>query len=134
MRDRSLAICRYIRDILREDYGVISLISKDNINTLINDKEEVKFPIITITRNSINIEYTKDIAHYNTVYFGVNIYGRSYDEVIDLAIEVRHALETFQWKDEELEIYMEPIRLEGAFEGFDNGIYSQSLDFSCMMK
>lgn len=131
MKDRSLCICRYIRDILRENDDVISLVPQKNITALIVNQEETTGPLITIVRNSIEIEYTKDYAHYNTVHFDVNIFGQKYDEVTDIATEVRSALETFHWDSEDF--YIRPIRMTGAYESYADTVFTETLSFSCMM-
>ena len=127
-KDKSLAICKYIKQILQENEDLTALIDANNISTL-SVPEGTLYPYITIQRTSISVQYTKDIAAFNDVYFTVNIVSNNIDEATDIAVEVRAALETFYWENSEFK--MSPIKLEGAYETFDGVEYTEQLDFSC---
>lgn len=129
-KDKSLAICKYIKQILQENDDVTALVPASNISTL-SVAEGTEFPYIVIQRNSISVQYTKDIAANNTVYFTVNIVSNNIDDALDIAVEVRAALETFYWHSQENGFRMDPIKLESAYESFDGTEYTEQLDFSC---
>lgn len=129
-KDKSLAVCKYIRQILQENDDVTALVPVNNISTL-SVAEGTVYPYIVIQRNSISVQYTKDIAANNTVYFTVNIVSNNIDNALDIAVEVRAALETFYWRSENEGFKMDPIKLESAYESFDGTEYIEQLDFSC---
>lgn len=126
-KDRSLAICKYIKQILLENEDVVNLVGS-KISTL-SIPEGTKFPYILLQIQSISVQYTKDIVANNTVYFDVNIVSNNTDDIIDIAVEVRAALETYHWYNDEFR--MDPIKLESAYESFDGTEYTEQLTFSC---
>lgn len=126
-KDRSLAVCKYIKQILLENEDVTNLVGS-KVSTL-SVPEGTDFPFIWLQRQSISVQYTKDIAANNTVYFDVNIVGNNIDDVMDIAVEVRAALETYRWYNSEFR--MDPIKLESAYESFDGTEYTEQLTFSC---
>ena len=129
-KDKSLAICKYIKQILQENEDVTALVPASNISTL-SVAEGTNYPYIVIQRTNISVQYTKDIAANNTVSFEISIIGNNIDDVLDIAVEVRAALETFYWRSQDEGFRMDPIKLDAAYESFDGTEYTEQLDFSC---
>ena len=94
-----------VRAILGNDqHKIFPLLQPDNLS----------FPFIVHSRNSISVTYTKDIEYMrggwtNEINYIVSCVSDNYIQCLELANAVRHAMETYRWKDED--IYIHPIKV-----------------------
>lgn len=140
MRDNSLLISKYVQKILEESEEVVTMLdgNKKKIFVL-NFPENITFPYIVHSRSNLTTTYTKDIEFIrnvgwsNTVQFTVRCVSDDYTQAIDLANAVRHSLETYRMKNED--IYIHPILLINAIEYItDYDAYVQELQFQCTVE
>ena len=140
MRDNSLCINKYVQKILEESEEVVSILggNKKKIFAL-KQNENITFPFIVHSRSNLTTTYTKDIEYIrnvgwsNTVQFTVCCVSDDYIQSIDLANAVRHSLETYRLKNDE--IYIHPILLINAIEYMtDYDAYVQELQFQCIVE
>ena len=140
MRDNALLISKYLQKILEESEEVVTMLdgNKKKIFAL-KQNENISFPFIVHSRSNLTVTYTKDIEFIrnvgwsNTVQFTVCCVSDDYIQAIDLAIAVRHSLETYRMKTED--IYIHPILLINAIEYMtDYDAYVQELQFQCTVE
>ena len=140
MRDNSLLISKYVQKILEESEEVVTMLdgNKKKIFAL-KENENISFPYIVHSRSNLTVTYTKDIEFIrnvgwsNTVQFTVRCVSDDYIQAIDLANAVRHSLETYRMKNED--IYIHPILLINAIEYItDYDAYVQELQFQCTVE
>ena len=140
MRDNALLISKYVQKILEESEEVVTMLdgNKKKIFAL-KQNENISFPYIVHSRSNLTVTYTKDIEFIhnvgwsNTVQFTVCCVSDDYIQAIDLANAVRHSLETYRMKNED--IYIHPILLINAIEYMtDYDAYVQELQFQCTVE
>ena len=140
MRDNAFLISKYVQKILEESEEVVTMLdgNKKKIFTL-KQNENISFPFIVHSRSNLTVTYTKDIEFIhnvgwsNTVQFTVCCVSDDYIQAIDLANAVRHSLETYRMKTED--IYIHPILLINAIEYMtDHDAYVQELQFQCIVE
>ena len=140
MRDSSLLISKYVQKILEESEEVVTMLdgNKKKIFAL-KQNENISFPFIVHSRSNLTVTYTKDIEFIrnvgwsNTVQFTVWCVSDDYIQAIDLANAVRHSLETYRMKNDD--IYIHPILLINAIEYMtDYDAYVQELQFQCIVE
>ena len=115
MTDNSLLISKYIQQILEESDEVKAIVGNDEHKIFpLLQPDNLTFPFIVHSRNSITVTYTKDIEYgpvgwTNEVSYIVSCVSDNYIQCLELANAVRHAMETYRWKDED--IYIHPIQI-----------------------
>ena len=137
--DNSLKISRYVQQILEEDRDVISILGTDSHKIFpMLQPDNLTFPFVVHSRTGIQTEYTKDIEYgkvgfWNKVQFTDSCVSDKYVECIELANVVRHALELYRWKDED--IYIHPIELVTAVEyTTEQDAFVQELQFQAIVE
>ena len=137
--DNSLLISKYVQTILEEDPNVIAILGNDSKKIFpLLQPDNLTFPFVVHSRTGIQTEYTKDVEYgnvgfWNRVQFTVSCVSGKYSECIELANAVRHALELYRWKDED--IYIHPIQLVSAAEyTTDNDAFVQELQFQAIVE
>ena len=137
--DNSLLISRYFQSILEENQEIKDIIGNDEHKIFpLLQPANLSFPFIVHARTGITVNYTKDIEYghcgwYNIVNYTVSCVSDDYVQCVELANAVRHALETYRWKDED--IYIHPIQLLTVAEyTTDNDAFVQELQFQCMVE
>lgn len=119
MADNTLLISKYIQQALE---------NSQEIKTIIGDREHAIFPLLqhaTLTfpyidhfRQSLNVTYTKDIVlgmgWTNTIQYVVSCVSKDYIQGLELANAVRHTLEGYYYKDDD--IHINPIMLQNVSE------------------
>ena len=137
--DNSLLISKYFQSILEESQEVRDIIGNDEHKIFpLLQPANLSFPFIVHARTGITVNYTKDIEYghcgwYNIVNYTVSCVSDDYAQCVELANAVRHALETYRWKDED--IYIHPIQLLTVSEyTTDNDAFVQELQFQCMVE
>ena len=139
MADNSLLISKYFQSILENNEEIRAIIGQDahKIFPLLQP-DNLTFPFIVHARTDITVNYTKDIEYgpcgwYNIVNYTISCVSDDYVQCIELANAVRHAVETYRWKDED--IYIHPIQLLTVAEyTTDNDAFVQELQFQCMVE
>ena len=71
--------------------------------------------------------YTKDILSDNDLSFTVIVVSDDYVQSLDIANAVRHALESYRYKDEIINIH--PIKLLSATEETIEDAYIQRMNY-----
>ena len=137
--DNSLLISKYFQSILEENQEIKDIIGNDEHKIFpLLQPANLSFPFIVHARTGITVNYTKDIEYghcgwYNIVNYTVSCVSDDYVQCVELANAVRHALETYRWKDED--IYIHPIQLLTVSEyTTDNDAFVQELQFQCMVE
>ena len=137
--DNSLLISRYFQSILEESKEIKDIIGNDEHKIFpLLQPANLSFPFIVHARTGITVNYTKDIEYghcgwYNIVNYTVSCVSDDYVQCVELANAVRHALETYRWKDKD--IYIHPIQLLTVSEyTTDNDAFVQELQFQCMVE
>ena len=137
--DNSLLISQYFQSILEENQEVREIIGNDEHKIFpLLQPEDLSFPFIVHSRTGIQVEYNKDIEFtnagwYNIVNYTVSCVSDDYVQCVELANAVRHALETYRWKDKD--IYIHPIQLLTVAEyTTDNDAFVEELQFQCMVE
>ena len=115
MADSSILISKYIQQILEESEEVRSILGNDQHKIFpLLQPDNLSFPFIVHSRNSIAVTYAKDIEYMrggwtNEINYIVSCVSDNYIQCLELANAVRHAMETYRWKDED--IYIHPIKV-----------------------
>ena len=113
--DNSILISRYVQQILEESEEVRAILGNDQHKIFpLLQPDNLSFPFIVHSRNSIAVTYTKDIEYMrggwtNEINYIVSCVSDNYIQCLELANAVRHAMETYRWKDED--IYIHPIKV-----------------------
>ncbi|MEE3443223.1 MAG: hypothetical protein VZQ49_00050 [Methanobrevibacter sp.] len=95
--------------------------------------DNLNFPFIVHARTGLSVQYTKDIeiGHVgwcNTINYTITCVSNDYIQCIELANAVRHAVETYRWRTND--IYIHPIQLLTATEyTLDNDAFVEELQF-----
>ncbi len=113
--DNAILISRYVQQILEESDEVRAILGNDEHRIFpLLQPDNLSFPFIVHSRNSIAVTYTKDIEYMrggwtNEINYIVSCVSDNYIQCLELANAVRHAMETYRWKDED--IYIHPIKV-----------------------
>lgn len=139
MADNSLLLSKYIQQILEESDEIQEMIGENEHKIFpLLQPETLTFPFIVHARTGLTVNYTKDIEYgnigwYNTVNYTISCVSDDYVQCIELANAVRHAVETYRWKDKD--IYIHPIQLLTVSEyTTDNDAFVEELQFQCMVE
>lgn len=113
--DNTILISKYVQQILEENAEVRAIVG-DNEHKIfpLLQPETLSFPFIVHSRNSITTMYTKDIEFgpagwTNEIIYIVSCVSNDYIQALELCNAVRHAMETYRWKNDE--IYIHPIQV-----------------------
>lgn len=129
--DNSLLILQYIKNILQQHENLMSLITEDKICTVVAPTN-TRTPFIVLKRTNLMTNYTKDRYPSNTVSFTITIIGDSYNEMIEIANNVRDAVENYYLQDEN--IFIHPISLTSAYEDFNDDGFVEQLSFETSIR
>lgn len=134
MADNSLLISKYIQQILEESDEVKAIIGNDEHKIFpLLQPDNLNFPFIVHARTGLSVQYTKDIeiGHVgwcNIINYTITCVSNDYIQCIELANVVRHAVETYRWRTND--IYIHPIQLLTATEyTLDNDAFVEELQF-----
>lgn len=134
MADNSLLISKYIQQILEESDEVKAIVGNDEHKIFpLLQPDNLNFPFIVHARTGLSVQYTKDIeiGHVgwcNTINYTITCVSNDYIQCIELANAVRHAVETYRWRTND--IYIHPIQLLTATEyTLDNDAFVEELQF-----
>ncbi len=139
MADNSILISKYIQQILEENEEVKAIVGNDEHKIFpLLQPENLSFPFIVHSRTGLSVQYTKDIeighvGWWNTVQYTISCVSNDYIQCIELANAVRHAVETYRWKTQD--IYIHPIQLQNVIEyTTDNDTFVEELQFECIVE
>lgn len=139
MADQSLLVSKYIQQILEESDEVKAIVGNDEHKIFpLLQPENLNFPFIVHSRTGLTVSYTKDIEFgpvgwCNTVNYTISCVSNDYIQCLELANAVRHAVETYRWRDEN--IYIHPIQLLTVAEyTTDNDAFVEELQFQMMVE
>ena len=133
MADNSLLCSKYVQAILEENEEVKSILGTNQHKIFpLLQPEQLTFPFIVHARTSLTTHYTKNLPFgfgwTNDVTYTVNCVSNDYIQCIELANAVRHSMEGYQWKDEN--IHIEPIQLQQVSEyTIDDTTFVEELQF-----
>lgn len=125
--DNSILAGKYIRSCLINNTELTALIAPGNIFPLIANAD-TSFPFIVYSRNNLTPLYTKNFLTENTAVFTIIVVSDEYVESLEIANAVRHALESYQYHDDNIDIY--PIQLQSVVEETLEDAYIQRMQFS----
>ena len=132
--DNSLLISKYIQQILEESAEVTNIVGTDSHKIFpLLQPDNLSFPFIVHSRTGLTVYYTKDIEEgpvgwTNTINYTVSCVSNDYIQCLELANAVRHSLETYRWRDDN--IYIHPIKLLTVSEyTTDTDTYVEELQF-----
>ena len=128
----TLLINQYVRKFLLEDKKVSSKVF-DRVFPL-DALQGTSLPFIVITRQSTSFDSSKDGYYEEIVPVQVTIVGKSYNEAVELANDVRGALEHIDYNTKYDDNHRDDIiitdsKLTGCYESLYNSAYIQQLDF-----
>ena len=98
----------YIQKILEESNEVKAIVGNDEHKIFpLLQPDNLNFPFIVHARTGLSVQYTKDIeiGHVgwcNTINYTITCVSNDYIQCIELANAVRHAVETYRWKDNDI--------------------------------
>lgn len=137
--DQSLVIAKYIQSILTESAEIQEIIGNDEHKIFpLLQPDTLTFPFIVHSRTGLSVTYTKDLEFgqfgwTNTVQYTVSCVSDNYVQCIELANAVRHSMEGYRWKTEDM--YMHPIQLLGAAEyTTEENAFVQELTFNIFIE
>lgn len=137
--DNSLLISKYIQQILEESDEIKSILGTDQHKIFpLLQPDSLSFPFIVHSRTGLSVSYTKDIEYSNfgwsnTINYTITCVSNDYIQCIELANAVRHAVETYRWKNNN--IYIHPIQLLSAAEyTIDNDAFVEELQFQMIVE
>ena len=137
--DISLSVSKYIQAILTESEEILAIVGNDTHKIFpLLQPDNLQFPFIVHSRSGISTTYTKDlelgqVGWYNTVTYTVSCVSDTYDTCIDLANAVRHSLEGYRWKTND--IYIHPIQFLSAAEyTTDNDAFVEELQLQFIVE
>lgn len=126
MKD-SLGIGSAVREILMTS-EVIAEATGGSISPLVAE-ENTTFPFITYGILEIAPKTTKD-GHYafgDEAEIGVTVFAESYEEVVDLSIEIRRVMVSFSGSTDDYDI--SGISFSGASDDYSEGAFYRNMVF-----
>ena len=134
MQDNTLLISKYIQKALEDSQEVKTILGNDEHKIFpLLQPDTLAFPFIVHSRQSLSVTYTKDIVlgmgWTNTIQYVVTCVSNEYIQCIELANAVRHTLEGFYYKDENIRI--NPMMLQNVSEyTVENDAFVEELTFT----
>lgn len=126
MSDNTILIAKYVRKIMLANEELMALISSDNIYPLMAN-ENTKFPFIVYARSGLVPEDSKVGVAQNDVTMLFYVVSDEYVESLDIANALRHALEYYHYKDDDIKF---DIRFNSITESTSEDSYIQELEFT----
>jgi hypothetical protein len=132
----SIKTTKYIMKMLKGNEELIKLVPGSKIYP-IDAKLSSAAPFIVVERTSITPGYAKDGDYEDDVNIMVHVIANTYENAVDIASEVRRALELHDYNDPD-GTYISIIELTGVSESLlDNSgklVYTQELTFNVKMQ
>ena len=134
MADNTLLISKHIQKALEDSQEIKAIIGdREHAIFPLLQPDTLAFPFIVHSRQSLNVTYTKDIVlgmgWTNTIQYVVTCVSNEYIQCIELANAVRHTLEGFYLKNENIKI--NPMMLQNVSEyTVENDAFVEELTFT----
>lgn len=118
--DQSLLISKYVQTILDESEEIKAIIGNDSHKIFpLLQPDNLTFPFIVHSRSSLSVTYTKDLEFgqfgwTNNIQYTVACVSNDYVQCIELVNAVRHTIEGYRWKTQDM--YIHPIKVLSAIE------------------
>lgn len=138
MTDNSLLCSKYVQKILEDNEEVKAILGDEQHKIFpLLQPDTLTFPYIVHSRSSLTVQYTKSLAAgigwVNEVVYSIKCVSDDYIQCIDLANAVRHAVEGYRIRNEN--ICIEPIQLIQASEyPWDDNCFVEELQFRLQIK
>lgn len=139
MADNSILLAKYIQSILENSNEIKSIIGQDEHKIFpLLQPEDLSFPFIVHSRTGMSVQYTKDIqigriGWVNIIQYTISCVSDNYIQCLELANAVRHSVETYRYKDEDIQF--DPIELLTVTEYMtENNAFVEELQFQCTVK
>ena len=135
--DNSILAGKYIYNLMIENDELSELVDSDKIYPLrvelrldpvTGEEQEITFPFIIYSRTMLEPTYTKNFLTENLQKYTVIVVSDDYDNSLDVANAVRHALEGKAIRNEYLNIC--PIKLDSVTEETMEDTIIQRMEFS----
>lgn len=135
--DNSILAGKYIYSLMVENEELSVLVDSDKIYPLrvelrldpdTGEEQEITFPFIIYSRTSLEPTYTKNFLTENLLKYTVIVVSDDYDNSLEVANAVRHALEGKAIRNEYLNIC--PIKLDSVTEETMEDTILQRMEFS----
>lgn len=135
--DNSILAGKHIYDMMIANEELSELVDSDKIYPLrvelrldptSGEEQEITFPFIIYSKSMLEPKYTKDFLSENILHYTIIVVSDDYDNSLDVANAVRHALEGHTYKDNKLSIH--PIRLESVTEETMEDTILQRMEFT----
>lgn len=137
--DNALLLSKYIQSILENSNEIKSIIGQDEHKIFpLLQPEDLSFPFIVHSRTGMSVQYTKDIqigriGWVNIIQYTISCVSDNYVQCLELANAVRHSVETYRYKDEDIQF--DPIELLTVTEYMtENNAFVEELQFQCTVK
>lgn len=137
--DNSILLAKYIQSILENSNEIKSIIGEDEHKIFpLLQPEDLSFPFIVHSRTGMSVQYTKDIqigriGWVNIIQYTISCVSDNYVQCLELANAVRHSVETYRYKDEDIQF--DPIELLTVTEYMtENNAFVEELQFQCTVK
>ena len=117
--------------ILEQHEPLMQIVPSSKIYALIAH-EGTTYPFIVYSRSSIVPQYNKDLdgdlGHVDTVQLTIDCHGNTYTQSVEVANELRNALEGYGYNAADM--FIDKFRLVSAYEATDGaGDFMQVLVF-----
>ena len=135
--DNSILAGKYIYSLMVENEELSVLVDSDKIYPLrvelrldpdTGEEQEITFPFIIYSMTSLEPTYTKNFITENLLKYTVIVVSDDYDNSLEVANAVRHALEGKAIRNEYLNIC--PIKLDSVTEETMEDTILQRMEFS----
>lgn len=135
--DNSILAGKYIYSLMVENEELSVLVDSDKIYPLrvelrldpdTGEEQEITFPFIIYSMTSLEPTYTKNFLTENLLKYTVIVVSDDYDNSLEVANAVRHALEGKAIRNEYLNIC--PIKLDSVTEETMEDTILQRMEFS----
>ena len=135
--DNTILAGKYIYNLMIENDELSELVDSDKIYPLrvelrldpvTGEEQEITFPFIIYSRTMLEPTYTKNFLTENLQKYTVIVVSDDYDNSLDVANAVRHALEGKAIRNEYLNIC--PIKLDSVTEETMEDTIIQRMEFS----
>lgn len=130
--DNTIQIGRCLQEILSNDATILSIVGQAP-NKIFGMKmpTELIFPFVHYERTGLMPTYTKDnraqISGWtDTVWFSIGCCSDKYEQSIDLANAVRHAVEGYYWHEAGF-MWFDPIEIVNVLEYEASGMFVQEI-------
>ena len=137
--DNSILLAKYIQSILENSDEIKSIIGENQYKIFpLLQPEDLSFPFIVHSRTGMSVQYTKDIqigriGWVNIIQYTISCVSDNYVQCLELANAVRHSVETYRYKDEDIQF--DPIELLTVTEYMtENNAFVEELQFQCTVK